>query len=69
MKRVVFTLSEIKESPNGKSKLNIEMNFEPAGIMREDSHLKRMAEAIINAIDDQREAEGGEAKLSTGNKK
>lgn len=59
MKRAMFIITEVRETPNAEPKLHIEIKLEPMSLMHEDSHLKQISEFLIDAIDDFRINNGG----------
>lgn len=49
-RKIIFELVEVKETPRGKARLDISFHFEPVGIMREEGHIKDLAERIMDTI-------------------
>lgn len=60
MNKIIFEISETKETPRTNPKLNIQINFEP---MKQDGKAKELADRIIHTIDEFVAIERGDADI------
>lgn len=67
MPKVIIKLEDIKITPNGKSKLNLEINFEPAKRIP-DSKAQELADYLLGCIDEWNQQENGTAKVKEVNR-
>lgn len=60
MSKIIFELTDYKESPNSPSKLNIEIRYEP---LKQNGRANELAEFILDAIDDFNTKHGGNPNI------
>ncbi len=58
MPKVIITLEDLKISPRAKSKLNVEIKFEPLRLMA-DSKAQELGNVLIDCIDSWRQEQSG----------
>lgn len=56
MNKIIFELYDVKETPNSKPKLGIEVRYEP---LRQNGRAKELADRFLQAIDDYNLEMGG----------